>query len=273
MQTKVNITQALGIVGSWVNDALKSAVGYVIKGSNQTEAVKATATLTFSENAEEGDTVTINGAKYTFSKKASENPFVVLIGTGKTDTATSLAAVINATSPFASASAAAPEGGTTGGVVTLTAREGGAAANGMGVASSTNNITATKFSGGADTVFADDATVGNAFTLDTDGQAKMGGDGKFVGILTNPHNYAVYNHLEATLKLPDGTQGILAKSGYLNVVLSTTSEVGDKVYFVRTTGALGAGKATDSQTQIAGAQVITGGKAGSVVQIGIIPQV
>ena len=41
MQTKINITQALGIVGSWVNDALKSAVGYVIKGSNQTAAVKA----------------------------------------------------------------------------------------------------------------------------------------------------------------------------------------------------------------------------------------
>ena len=66
MQTKVNITQALGIVGSWVNDALKSAVGYIIKGSNQTAAVQAKATLTFSANAAEGDTVTINGAEYTF---------------------------------------------------------------------------------------------------------------------------------------------------------------------------------------------------------------
>lgn len=266
MQTKINITQALGIVGSWVNDALKSAVGYVIKGSNQTASVKARATLTFSENAEEGDTVTVNGAEYTFSATASKNPFVVRIGTAGTNTATSLAAAINATSPFASANAADK-------VVTLTAREGGTAANGMGVASSTANITATNFSGGVDTIFADNATVGNAFTLDTDGQAKMGGTDKFVGILTNPHNYAVYNHLEATLKLPDGTQGILAKSGYLNVVLSNDSAVGNKVYFVQATGALGAGPAADGQTQIAGAQVITGGPAGSIVQIGIIPQV
>lgn len=266
MQTKINITQALGIVGSWVNDALKSAVGYVIKGSNQTAAVKATATLTFSANAAEGDTVTVNGAEYTFSATASENPFVVLIGAADTNTATSLAAAINATSPFASANAAAK-------IVTLTAREGGAAANGMKVASSTTNITATDFSGGADTVFADNATVGNAFTLDVDGQAKMGGTGAFLGILVNPHNYAVYNHLEATLKLPDGTQGILAKSGYLNVVLSNASAVGDKVYFVQATGALGAGTAAGGQTQIAGAQVITGGSAGSIVQIGIIPQV
>ncbi len=266
MQTKINITQALGIVGSWVNDALKSAVGYVIKGSNQTAAVKATATLTFSANAAEGDTVTVNGAEYTFSATASENPFIVLIGTAEANTATSLAAAINATSPFASANASAK-------VVTLTAREGGTAANGMGVTSSTANIAATNFSGGVDTIFADNATVGNAFTLDVDGQAKMGGTGAFLGILTNPHNYAVYNHLEATLKLPDGTQGILAKSGYLNVVLSNASAVGDKVYFVQATGALGAGAASDGQTQIAGAQVITGGAAGSIVQIGIIPQV
>ena len=143
----------------------------------------------------------------------------------------------------------------------------------MAVVSSTANIAATNFSGGVDTIFADNATVGNAFTLDVDGQAKMGGTGKFVGILTNPHNYAVYNHLEATLKLPDGTQGILAKSGYLNVVLSNASAVGDKVYFVQATGALGAGEAAGGQTQIAGAQVITGGSAGAVVQIGIIPQV
>lgn len=266
MQTKVNITQALGIVGSWVNDALKSAVGYIIKGSNQTAAVKATATITFAANATEGDTVTINGAEYTFSATASENPFVVLIGAAEANTATSLAAAITATSPFATGNANAK-------VVTLTAREGGASANGMEVVSSTSNITTKNFSGGVDTVFADNATVGNAFTLDTDGQAKMGGTGAFVGILTNPHNYAVYNNLEAGLKLPDGTQGILAKSGYLNVVLSNASNVGDKVYFDQTTGALGAGTAAGSQTQIAGAQVITGGEAGSIVQIGLIPQV
>lgn len=266
MQTKINITQALGIVGSSVNDALKSDVGYIIKGSNQTPAVKAKATITFSANAAEGDTITINGAEYTFSATASENPFVVLIGAAEANTATSLAAAINATSPFASATAVARG-------VTLTAREGGTAANGMGIVSSTANIGTTNFSGGVDTIFADNATVGNAFTLDVDGQAKMGGTGVFLGILTNPHNYAVYNGLQATLKLPDGTQGIIRKSGYINVILSNASAVGDKVYFEQATGALGAGTAADGQTQIAGAQVITGGSAGAIVQIGIIPQV
>lgn len=267
MQTQVNIKQAIGTIGTWVNDALKSAVAYVVKGTNGSAAVAATGSFTINSNPVNGDSITINGAEYTFSTQASENPFIILIGGTTAQTAQALASAIEATSPFVSA-----EDSST--AVNLTARQAGVLGNDYSLTSSSDGIAVSEMSGGVDAIAGTNATIGRAFTLDADGSsAVMGGTGAFLGIFVNPHNQAIYNGLVPTLSVPDGVSGVMAKSGYIFVALSNTATVGQQVYFENATGILGAGVASSGQTQIKGCQVVVGGTAGSVVKIGFIPQV
>lgn len=99
-------------------------------------------------------------------------------------------------------------------------------------------------------------TIGNAFTItnggDPDpsagapnaGQATVGGTGFFAGILVSPKEYASFGGstgpLSPTLVLADNTLGYLATMGFIEVSLTTTNNnVGNKIYFDNTTGALG----------------------------------
>lgn len=267
MQTQVNIKQAIGTIGTWVNDALKSAVAYVVKGSNGSAAVAATGSIKIDSQPTAAEKVVANGVDYTFVSGTPATPYEVEIGASAAGTATNLAKAISDTSPFFSAEAAAA-------VITLTARQAGAVGNSYTLSTDSEDITITDMANGADAIAGTNATIGRAFTLDADGSsAVMGGTGAFLGIFVNPHNQAIYNGLTPTLNVPDGVSGAMAKSGYIFVALANDANVGDGVFFTNATGALSAGTASTGQTQIKGCQVVVGGTAGSVVKIGFIPQV
>ena len=267
MQTQVNIKQAIGTIGTWVNDALKSAVAYVVKGSNGSAAVAATGSIVLGGNSLSSKKVVVNGVDYAFVSNAPATPYEVEIGGSADATATNLAAAINATSPFFSGVASSA-------TVNLTAKQAGVVGNSYTLSTDSNNITINDMSGGTDAIAGTNATIGRAFTLDADGSsAVMGGTGAFLGIFVNPHNQAVYNGLTPTLSVPDGVSGTMAKSGYIFVALANSANVGDGVFFTNATGVLSAGTASSGQTQIKGCQVVVGGTAGSVVKIGFIPQV
>ena len=267
MQTQVNIKQAIGTIGTWVNDALKSAVAYVVKGSNGSAAVAATGSITLDSQATAAKIVSVNGVDYTFVSTTPSTPYEVEIGSDASETAGNLASAIENTSPFISAEAAAA-------VITCTARQAGAVGNSYTLTTDDTNITIVDMASGADAIAGTNATIGRAFTLDADGSsAVMGGTGAFLGIFVNPHNQAIYNGLTPTLSVPDGVSGAMAKSGYIFVALANNANVGDGVFFTNATGVLSAGTASTGQTQIKGCQVVVGGTAGSVVKIGFIPQV
>lgn len=89
--------------------------------------------------------------------------------------------------------------------------------------------------------------IGRAVTMvsGTDGAAVAGGTGVFGGILTNSKQYASLGGstgpLSPTLTLPNAlpVQATTTAPG-LYVTLTTTANVGDQVYFVQASGALGA---------------------------------
>ena len=259
MQKVVNFKQSLGKAGTWASDAIRSELVYQVKGSSSVAAVAAKTTISFGANAAADDTITINGQVYTFTSDPDQSSFLVSVGSAAAATATAFANAVNATNPFVSASASTT-------TVTLTARQAGVGGNGITVVSSNPSITASAMSGGADATFSNNATFGYAFTLAADGvSAQMGGTGAYVGIMVNPENVALYGGLNPTLQVPDGTVAGMARSGYIYAVLSNASNVGDKVYFTQATGALSAGTASASQTQIDGATVVQGGEAGETV--------
>lgn len=102
-------------------------------------------------------------------------------------------------------------------------------------------------------------TIGYAYTMVSEGQAKCGGAGVFAGILINPKAYALQGTsagtLTPTLVLPEGSQGELCTMGEVIVNLTTAAAIGDAIYYVDATGALGAGTAGTGQTQIPNAKV------------------
>lgn len=98
--------------------------------------------------------------------------------------------------------------------------------------------------------------IGNAFTVtnggipDSDtaapnaGTATVGGTGVFAGILMSPKEYASFGGsagpLSATITLADNKIGYLMTMGYLFASLGTpNNNVGNKVYYDNTSGALG----------------------------------
>lgn len=94
-------------------------------------------------------------------------------------------------------------------------------------------------------------TIGYAFTSGTEGKAACGGTDDFVGILVNPKQYANYNiGLGASNTVPDGIQASLCKFGRVWADVGGAGNVGDSIYYVNATGALGAGTAGAGQTQI-----------------------
>lgn len=265
MQTKVNTYQAMGMAGELYSDALKSATAYIVNGTGHTDAKAATGKITFSSVPADGDTVSINGLTYTFTDTEGKGEYYVTIASSAAETAALLDAAINATNPFVRSD-------NSGLTVTLTAREEGAEGNDIEIDKKSSQLTITAMSGGADAVNVSNAKIGNAFTYVDSDTVVMGGTGKFAGIFINPKNQAIYNNLTATLEVPDGTVGTILSSGYVYVVLSNSSTVGDKVYFTQSTGVLGAGTASTGQTQIAGAQIVEGGAAGTLVKMRLIPQ-
>ena len=111
-----------------------------------------------------------------------------------------------------------------------------------------------------DTYIADSASgniVGYAFTQTEEGKAVAGGSGVFVGILSNPKAYANYNtDLEANTEIRQGTIGEFLTKGRLLLNVGGAGAIGDLIYFVDATGALGVGTAGAGQTQIAGAEIV-----------------
>lgn len=266
MQQSVNIFPADATIGTWATDRLKSAFGFVVRGTGATAAVAATGTITASDNPSANDTVTVGATTYTFVA-SSPTGAQVLIGATAAASMANLAAII---SGMATASASTT-------TVTVTASIAGTIGNSIVLAKSSTNLTVSgaKLSGGTDYVAGNNATIGRAFTMvsGTDNVAIMGGTGVYAGIFVNPYNQAIYSGLTPTLAVPDGVEGEFCQSGYIWVALSNSSAAGDAIFFTQATGILSGGTASTGQTQIKGAKVVKGGGAGVPVLISIIPQV
>lgn len=103
-------------------------------------------------------------------------------------------------------------------------------------------------------------TIGNAYTYTSDTVASVGGANVFAGILINPKAQASAggaNPLDATLAVEDGSSGELLTMGTIvvNITVFGSGAIGDGVFFVDATGALGSGTAGAGQTQIANAVI------------------
>ena len=83
-----------------------------------------------------------------------------------------------------------------------------------------------------------------------------GGTGTFAGIAINPKAFANASIATATSDIVQANHPVeLLREGEVYVQLSTASVIGDPVYSVDATGALGAGTPGAGQTAIAGATV------------------
>ena len=98
-------------------------------------------------------------------------------------------------------------------------------------------------------------TIGYVTTVSSEGVVAVGGTGAFAGIICNPKQY-VTDGLGATNNVIAGTQVAVGKKGRYWLDLNGAAVIGDGVYFVDATGALGAGAAGVGQTQIVGAEVV-----------------
>jgi len=109
-------------------------------------------------------------------------------------------------------------------------------------------------------------TVGKAFTYDAANDYECGpgsvGGGAFAGILIHPKHYALNGtvaggSLAPTLDLPDNTSAELLTMGTMivNLTIVGTGKIGEGIFYVDATGALGSGTAGAGQTQIANAKI------------------
>ena len=108
-------------------------------------------------------------------------------------------------------------------------------------------------------------TIGKAFTYitgqDQEAAAGSAGGGAFAGILANPKVYAsagtASGTLEPTLDLPDNTNAEFLTMGTMIVELTVvgTGAIGEGIFYVDATGALGSGTAAAGQTQITNAKI------------------
>ena len=99
---------------------------------------------------------------------------------------------------------------------------------------------------------------GRAFTYADESveTIQAGGAGLFAGILVNPKAFAVTT-VDGTSGVPNGTPVEVMREGecYVMLTAGTAVTIGDPVFFVNATGALGAGTAGVGKTQIVGATV------------------
>ena len=244
-QTQVNRFLARGIEGEYADDSPRREQGYILL-ANTIDGAAATGALAFTANPTDGDTVTIGSVVYRF-KDTLAQANDIKIGTAVTDTLASLEKTINGdgeegtdyfagtTTPLSIVTAAVSSS-----TLNLTATEAGIAGNSIALASSDENVTPTAFSGGTDEVsylpqFA------CAFTHAAEnGQAVLGGEGVFAGVLVNPKMYANYLNLNPTLKLPNGSQGGLCTFGHIYVKSQSAYAIGNIAAYDKTTGAINA---------------------------------
>lgn len=87
-------------------------------------------------------------------------------------------------------------------------------------------------------------TIGNAFSVTSEGVAECGGTGVFAGILVNPKSYSLNGTtdgaLESSLDLPDNSVGELLTAGEVVVTLTSAASIGDAVIYAEATGDLDA---------------------------------
>lgn len=265
MQQTVNIFPANGSVGQWATDRLKSAFGYIVRGTGATDAVAATGTITITsgQNAAANDTITVGATVYTFVSSDAVGT-QINVGTDASESAANAAAVLNA-SGLVSASASSN-------VITITSNVAGTVGNAIALGATGTYLTPSgaALSGGADYVAGNNAKIGCAFTKVSgyENVAIMGGTGVYAGIFVNPYNVALYGGLAPSLTVPDGVQGEIATSGYVWLALANSSSDGDSVFFTNATGVLSAGVASTGQTQIE-AKVINGGAANTPVLVAL----
>lgn len=109
-------------------------------------------------------------------------------------------------------------------------------------------------------------TIGKAFTyidgVDDEAAAGSAGAGAFAGILSNSKVYALQGtqaggSLAPTLDLPDNTNAELLTMGTMigNLTIVGTGKIGEGIFYVDATGALGSGTAAAGQTQILNAKI------------------
>lgn len=244
-QTKVNQALAQGIEGEYADDSPKREASYILL-SNTIAGVAASGSLAFTANPADGDTITIGSVVYRF-KTTLERANDIKIGTAVANTLGSLEKTINGegvedsdyfagtTTPLSTVTAAVR-----GNDLTLTAVETGLAGNSIALASSDENVTVTPFAGGAEPIvynpkFACAFTHGNE-----DGQAVLGGEGVFAGVLVNPKMYANYLNLNPTLQIPNGSQGGLSTFGHIYVRSASAYSIGNIAAYDKTTGKISA---------------------------------
>lgn len=108
-----------------------------------------------------------------------------------------------------------------------------------------------------------------AYTAVSEGIAMAGGTGEFVGILINPKAYANFGGnqggLAPTMTLPDDTIGELLTMGTPFVTLVAAANIGDKVFYNSTSGALTSEPRLTTFTGSIATTVLT--VAGSVVGV------
>lgn len=225
LQTQVNLKQTPGMPGEFVDNSPRRVQTFRLYGG---AAAKASGTITFAATAENNDTATINGVVFTFktSPSASDKKEVAL-GANAAGSAANLAAAVNAVSTYVNASSDS-------GVVTLVAKEAGAAGNNITLAASA--ATAGTMSGGKD---AYPATFGRVFTQTEQGKAVQGGTGDFVGILVNPKEHALVGSItQPSLAIPDGTTGALCRFGVIYVKTTNAANIGDAACYSNADGSI-----------------------------------
>ena len=101
---------------------------------------------------------------------------------------------------------------------------------------------------------------GRAFTYKNEAveSVQAGGAGLFAGLMVNPKAHAINTLAATTDSVSNGRVSEFCVKGEVYVLLSvgTAVTIGDPVFFVNATGALGAGNAGIGETQITGATVV-----------------
>lgn len=245
-QTQVNRFLVQGVEGEYADASPRRESGYILL-ANTIEDAAATGSLAFTANPADGNTVTIGSVVYRF-KDTLAQANDIKIGSAVADTLASLEKTINGdgevgvdyfagtTTPLAVVTAIVSSQ-----TLNLTATEAGIAGNSIALASSNENVTPTAFAGGKDEVsYLPQFACAFTESTESNGYAQLGGNGVFAGILVNPKMYANYLNLNATLKLPNGSQGGLCTFGHIYVKSQSAYAIGNIAAYDKTTGAINA---------------------------------
>ncbi len=245
-QQQIYNNMPIGIEGEYADDSARRDTPFVLLANETQAGTQATATLAFTANPSDGETLTISSIVYRFETTPSQANDIK-IGSDLAATLTSLANAINGegepdTDYYAGTTALSNilTASVSGSNVTLTAVDAGLEGNTIALASSSDNVTVTGFAGGlaADVVLPRFAC---AFTYgEENGTAVIGGEGVFAGVLVNPKMYINYMNFKPTLNLPNATQGSLCTFGHVFIKSSSAYAPGNVAAYDKTTGAISA---------------------------------